>query len=278
MENKTLKIGLDIHNLSTDKNTVVRTGIQNVVFQVLKHLPIVKKKNTHIDFVLLPFFPENSSTSFLNILPIQDNNSMLVLEESFLEIGEDINNHFDQEDVKTKRVLTEGYFYEKTKDIDWLIILSLLDARNIIHTIKRYNPTIKIAILVYDIIPYLYTEFTAEKMSEWFTQSYIPSIQFSSDILFTISYNTGLDLLNHINFLLPSSVPIISTSLPPESVNGKNMVENRTNILEKWNVLPKTYFVSLATIEPRKNLQAVVCGFLRFKNYFHKTQKIVNWF
>ena len=57
--NTSVKIGLDLHNLSTRTDFVVRTGIQQVVFNLLEaqyHLKS-KIKQSRIEFVPLPMLP-----------------------------------------------------------------------------------------------------------------------------------------------------------------------------------------------------------------------------
>ena len=58
--NTSVKIGLDLHNLSTVTDSVVRTGIQQVVFNLLEAQYRIRPKiRPHrVEFVPLPTLPK----------------------------------------------------------------------------------------------------------------------------------------------------------------------------------------------------------------------------
>jgi len=83
--NTSVKIGLDLHNLSTRTDSVVRTGIQQVVFNLLEaqyHLRS-KIKQRRIEFVPLPMLPKphNSWSRFKDLMDLNVNNSLQVLKQ-----------------------------------------------------------------------------------------------------------------------------------------------------------------------------------------------------
>ena len=78
-----MKIGIDLHNLSLKTDSIVRTGIQQVVFNLLEaqYFLRIKKFNNHIELIPIPLLPKppESWTRFPNLMDTNVNNSPFVL-------------------------------------------------------------------------------------------------------------------------------------------------------------------------------------------------------
>ena len=86
-----ISIGLDLHNLSTVHDKVVRTGIQQVVFYLLEAQQWLRNEShsSNVEIVPLPMLPwsETPDTTFSDIHPTHVNNSLLVLQETANELN-----------------------------------------------------------------------------------------------------------------------------------------------------------------------------------------------
>ena len=77
-----VKIGIDLHNLSLKTDSIVRTGIQQVVFNLLEAQYFLRKKNLNNRIELIPIpllsIPMTMRKIFLTQIQIQT--SQLILQ------------------------------------------------------------------------------------------------------------------------------------------------------------------------------------------------------
>jgi len=268
---KKIRIGLDLHNLSTVPDKVVRTGIQQVVFYLLEaqHWYRTNFPLSKVEIVPLPMLPcsEASDTIFSDIRPSHVNNSSLVLQETATELDILPKNLWITEESHNEPLFTEKDYYSTAKELDWLIITGLCEFRHVAELLRRINPKLRIAVLVYDVIPFLRPELTEGGVPWWFHQAYLPSIRHFADLVLTISRNTALDTLQITENTIKPEVPVFATQLPDE-------IPELMDVNAPWNewghsgIKQKRYFVCLGTIEPRKNLILAVRGFVRYLDIF----------
>ena len=266
-----ISIGLDLHNLSTVHDKVVRTGIQQVVFYLLEAQQWLRNEShsSNVEIVPLPMLPwsEAPDTTFSDIHPSHVNNSLLVLQETANELNIIPKILWRSEEFNEETLWTEDNYYSVVRDLDWLIITGLCEFRHVAEIIHRINPKLRIAVLVYDLIPFLRPELTDRGVPLWFHQTYLTSIRHFADLIFTTSRNTALDIYQIIGNRIKPEAPIFATPLPDEipvlmDVNAS---------WKEWTlagIKQNRYFVCLGTIEPRKNLILAIRGFIRFLEIF----------
>ena len=96
-----VKIGIDLHNLSLKTDSNVRTGIQQVVFNLLEaqYLLRNKTKNTPIELIPLPMLPKHSESwsFFPNLMDTNVNNSSFVLKSVSEEAMRLIKNDIEKD-------------------------------------------------------------------------------------------------------------------------------------------------------------------------------------
>ena len=218
--NTSVKIGLDLHNLSTRTDSVVRTGIQQVVFSLLEAQYHIRPKirQPRIEFVPLPTLPKphNSWSRFKDLMDLNVNNSPQVLKETSEELGIALSDLWNDDAMKDGQLWSEKKFYDVVASLDWLVILPLSEFRHVVEEAKRHNPRLRVAVLVYDLVPLIRPNLVAEGMSKWFSTAYISGIRHFADVLFTISRHTALDCMKEFETILGDHIPIIGTPLPPE--------------------------------------------------------------
>lgn len=262
-----LRVGIELHNLSTQPDSVIRTGIQQVIFNLLEaqHWARESKQAETFEIVPIPMMPLKSRTkTFKDLDPCHLNSSPMVLraasEELKLPMGSLWAGGVDDQGSPW----SDQRFYETLATLDWLVVTGLCEFRHTIERAKLANPKLRVAVLVYDLIPFIRPELTAFGMPEWFTASFLGSLREYADVMFTISRQTALDLVNHRHDLKPQA-QVISTPIPPEVMESDVISEKEAaQWLAHRNLARGKYFVCLGTIEPRKNLALAVRGFGRF--------------
>ena len=272
--NTSVKIGLDLHNLSTRTDSVVRTGIQQVVFNLLEAQYHIRSKfkQIRIEFVPLPMLPKphNSWSRFKDLMDLNVNSTFQVLKETSEELGIDLADLWHEDIKQNVYPWSEKKFYDVVASLDWLIIIPLSEFRHVAEEAKRHNPSLRVAVFVHDLVPLIIPNMVAEGMSNWFSSAYISGIRHFADIVFTNSRHTALDCMKELDTILGDHVPIIATPLPSEI--PLNAQEN-LSLLKKFSLVKNCYFICLGTIEPRKNHSLTIRGFLRFRQLFPKLSK-----
>jgi len=269
-----VKIGLDLHNLSTKSDSIVRTGIQQVVFNLLDAQYWQRKEmnEMQIEFVPLPLLPKPQDTwsRFKDIRDTNVNSSRYVLTATSKELGIPLTELWNDPEMENAEPWSEEKFFSKVVSLDWLVITPLSEFRYVAEEAKRRNPKLRIAVLVYDMVPLIQSDLVADGMSQWYSTAYISGIRHFVDVLFAISRHTALDCMKELESILGVHVPIIATPLPPEI---PSIVEEKPSLLKSHDLVKQGYFICLGTIEPRKNLSLAVRGFLRFRELFPELRK-----
>ncbi|MCU7618346.1 glycosyltransferase family 4 protein [Chryseobacterium sp. PBS4-4] len=158
-------------------------------------------------------------------------------------------------------------FYNKIGIYDYKIDYNndVLQSAQIYHSV--YNPLpkgldkfphIKKVITIHDLIPLL-----------------LPDLHFTSNLLkkivssigkdgyaICVSENTKKDLLNYAPYINPDHVYVSLLAASKELFYVCNDEEKFNSIKEKYN-LPAKYFLSVGTLEPRKNVDHVIRTFLK---------------
>lgn len=125
------------------------------------------------------------------------------------------------------------------------------------HEIKRY-PHLKKVITVHDLIPILFPDlhFTAELIKQ-----IIESIG-TDGFAVCVSESTRKDLLAYAPYLNPDHVFVNHLAASKELFYVCRNKEQFSEIRNKYH-LPEKYFLSLGTLEPRKNVDHVIRVFLK---------------
>ncbi|MPT30181.1 MAG: glycosyltransferase family 1 protein [Chryseobacterium sp.] len=125
------------------------------------------------------------------------------------------------------------------------------------ETIKSF-PNLKKVVTVHDLIPILFPEFH-------FTSELIKNIIDSvgeDGYVICVSENTKKDLLDFAPQISSNRVFVSLLAASPEKFYVCNNEDKFRNIREKYN-LPEKYLLSLATLEPRKNIDHVIRCFVK---------------
>ncbi|MPS66459.1 MAG: glycosyltransferase family 1 protein [Chryseobacterium sp.] len=123
----------------------------------------------------------------------------------------------------------------------------------------RKFPNLKNVVTIHDLIPILFPElhFTSS-----FIQEIIASIH-KDDYVVCVSENTKKDLLKYAPHLNPNHVFVNLLAASKSLFYVCENAEKFKGIKEKYH-LPDKYFLSVGTLEPRKNVDFVIRNFLEF--------------
>ncbi|MBP6979315.1 MAG: glycosyltransferase family 4 protein [Lentimicrobiaceae bacterium] len=122
--------------------------------------------------------------------------------------------------------------------------------------IKRMD-WLKRIITIHDLVPIIFPmHHQREQMMEL-----LASV--GSDYAICVSENTRNDLLNYDSLIDPDHVFVIHLAADPLKFYPCNDKERFAAVKQKYH-LPEQYFLSLSTLEPRKNLDHVIRCFIRF--------------
>ena len=156
-----MKIGIDLHNLSLKTDSIVRTGIQQVVFNLLEAQYLLRNKttNTPIELIPLPMLPKppESWSRFTNLMDTNVTNSTFILNSVSEELGVPSNKLWNDKKMEDDQNWTEEKFYKIVSTLDWLVFIPLSEFRHVAEEAKRLNPSLIIAVLVYDIVALIRT-------------------------------------------------------------------------------------------------------------------------
>ena len=121
---------------------------------------------------------------------------------------------------------------------------------------------LKRCLTVYDLIPILHPEYFISQPVP--VQQAIDAMR-PHDCFFVISHSTKSDLCRYRPDIDPNRVFVTHLAADPE-VFYPVTDENRIRIArEKYSIPDAPYFLSLSTLEPRKNIEMVIRSFARLK-------------
>lgn len=206
-----LRIALDCHNLSTMSDILVKTGIQQVVSHLLE--ASLNYENPEVEIVRLPWLPLYSEIgAFPDLKPTHVNNSKLVLEEIKDQLQSESHEAIwgDNPAELSEKQPDEAY-YEALISCEWYIVTGLCEFRHAIHKAKKYNPALRVAVLVHDIIPLTHPALVAKGMPEWYFYSFLGSIRQYADLILCVSRPTAICFNQELGQFLSSRLPVIAT-------------------------------------------------------------------
>jgi glycosyltransferase involved in cell wall biosynthesis len=126
----------------------------------------------------------------------------------------------------------------------------------------KYRNNIKKIHVVNDLIPLIMPETCEDSMPEHFRKFFNGLSK--SDYYICISKNTKKDLLKCRKDFIPKNVSVMHLAAdkglfyPPQSLTEMKKIKN------KYGIKGKKYFLSLSTLEPRKNFPFVVKSYISF--------------
>ncbi|EKD96114.1 MAG: group 1 glycosyl transferase, partial [uncultured bacterium] len=138
--------------------------------------------------------------------------------------------------------------------LNWPSIENLIGPVDIFHSFNWYFPSQRFGksiATVFDMTPILYPNFHQEKTVQ-LDKNRLERIKEMADLVITISENSKKDFLK---FAPGKKVEVI---YPATDIK---MLNSLKSVLDKYHLKPG-YFLSVSTIEPRKNIKALIKAYL----------------
>ncbi len=132
-------------------------------------------------------------------------------------------------------------------------------------------PTVKsgfTATVVHDLTYFYYPEYTEEKNLHHLRRVVPRTIQ-QADIVMTVSEHVKSQLVKELG-LEPSRC--IVTPIPPDEIY---YTKNTTDIIKKYSIPTQKYLYFIGTIEPRKNVPALIKAYLALPDAIRKEYSLV---
>lgn len=114
---------------------------------------------------------------------------------------------------------------------------------------------------IYDMIPVLHPEYFWDDFDVEFEQI-LSSVKVGRDRILTISQSSKNDICGYLN-IDPAMVHVAYPAADTEYYYPEKNKEKKRRILEKYHIPTSEYFLSLATLEYRKNLRSSIDAFRR---------------
>ncbi|WP_169712664.1 glycosyltransferase family 4 protein [Epilithonimonas caeni] len=231
-----------------------RTGIFRVTYELFKSLS--KRKDIGLFYSHLSFLNRETGTDELDAF-FKDND---------IEIRA-VNKRFRRKFLPFRKEKLFKKFYKKIGIFNYknVLIEDDLKTAQIFHStyypidkVVRNFPNLKKVVTVHDLIPILFPGFH-------FTSDLIKNIVSSigeDGFVICVSENTKKDLLDFAPNINAKKVFVSLLAASPEKFYVCNDEDKFRNIREKYS-LPKKYLLSLATLEPRKNIDHVIRCFIK---------------
>ena len=265
----TVRVALSLHNLSALHGEVRRAGIQKVVFEVLRQ--VLTRDFSGIELVPVLRLPTRDTERTPFFEPTHFNASRLVLRETLREIG------VSESEVVERWPFLRPLFESDTPadyddpcieaiaSCDLFFEVALADFRNVARAAQRLNPLLRLGACVHDLAPMIMPEFVNEHVELWFGKQYLHCLR-SLDFSISVSRHTSIDLARSLSPSSSAAAHHYYCALP----SPRGWVRSRSAAVEA--ALPelagKPYLASVATLEPRKNLEFLIRGFQRFQELF----------
>lgn len=244
------RIVIDVANLTVSETQFKKTGIQEVIHQVLLGVARNRHRFPDKEILLLPFLPEGAKGSNHKIYY---RNPKFVLEgiETSLKMSSNEVWGFDLSPYNYN--MSDDDIYAMLDSADHFHIQSLYESE---HLLERKKSVTK-SLTLYDITPLLVPEYANQGVVDWFNKHYLPLVK-KFDHVVSISRHGLFDIIDY--GYTGTNQKLSYLQLPtykiPEDLNSRPMNENLSNL--------GRYFIVVGSVEPRKNIVKLLEGFKVF--------------
>ena len=130
-------------------------------------------------------------------------------------------------------------------------------------------PSVPRVLTIYDLIPILYPQFVIPKIYQR-TVEMLKSINIHKDWIICISEHTKRDFCQYIG-MNPNRVFVIPLAASDYFYPVKDLPYMQRT-LDKYGIPKDPYILSLCTLEPRKNIDMLICAFSDFVQAYPETE------
>lgn len=247
------KLVIDCSNFTCSTTEVVKTGIQEVIYQFMVTVSRLRSQFPELEIILLPALPLESRPD--GVHPIfamphfnPDKNLLTWVENELNLSSEEL---WGFQISYSNGQIAESQVTEIYATADAVFSAALIDSR-----ILKMKPGCKFYSIFYDTTPILFPEYTDEAKAKWFRDDYMTSLFRASHRIFGISRHTCLDGLNTMGWEFQSKLRCLPLPFPKYDIDQLNASQLQ---------LPEKYLIAIGSVEPRKNYMTMIRAFEHFK-------------
>ncbi len=248
-----IKVILDA-DVIADFYKVNRTGIFRVTFELFKKLSRSKAVKTF--YAHFSFFHYDTSTKELEDFFHENSITM-----------KGVNERSRRKFLPLRKEKLFRFLYKRIEIYNYknIYFKDLLNNAEIFHSFyypindeTRHYPNLKKVVTIHDLIPVLFPDlhFTSD-----FIKKIVASIGKDGYVI-CVSERTRKDLLNYAPHINPKHV-FVSLLAASESLFYVCENAEKFKLIKSKYHLPEKYFLSVGTLEPRKNVDHVIRAFLK---------------
>lgn len=172
-------------------------------------------------------------------------------------------------------VLRESFLGNLQPDV--LLITSLFEgySDNAVTSIKKFDNKIKIVVILYDLIPYIQKDIYLTH-NELYTKHYLQKIEYfkKADLLLAISQSSSSEAFNYLSFSKEKIITISSAVDESFKIKKLNLNEKQ-NLLAKYNITKKTIVYTPGGFDIRKNFENLIKAYARLPKELQKEYQLV---
>lgn len=254
------RLVIDVSNLSTDPYRWFRTGIQEYNFRTLESFIKLRPQFSDWEIILHPRFRIWGN----------ETNSARILSKVEEAIG------LESEEIWGYNLRARGYYLHAnftkklTRDAQAVHLQSILDVHELVKSGQLTLNRTQLSAVVYDLIPVFFPEYFGGPFGEWYQSSYLRPLGEYARELICISRSTAIDLTDYYRNAAPKSIRYLA--IPAELTESKDDISDT----EKLEVNKGNYIMAVGSLEPRKNIAALIEGWEIFRqNTAQSTMKLV---
>lgn len=202
-----------------------------------------------------------------NIIHLDKKNSYVIFSDSF-----------DKIDVQCRKIVTPMPFKSFRLIVDHAIIPYYLKKEKIkiFHNLKETLPFYRIkgckyVCTIFDLAPWYYPN-TFPFKQRLHLKVHLKIVAKNADIIVTGSNNTKLDIIKLLN--VPKEKIKVVYFAPGENYKVMKDEDKINRVLRKYK-LPKSYFLYVGTLQPRKNIDKIIKAYYLLKKDMEITHKLV---
>lgn len=262
------KIVIETHNLSSHPERLQKTGIQEVVYSVLRASASVRRRFApDAEIMCLPQVLDDPSrpAPFAPAL----NNTAAHLREAERLIGLSSPEIWGWDLAAMDYCITPERARELLGDASWLLVTSHVDPARLEWLMPQSASKPRKAAIFYDVIPQLFPELVPPRIGHWYDQVFCQSLRERVSAFFPISRSAALDLQMYClerppaptRAPAPADQAVIYRPLCITPIAGTHA--------PYWPELEgRPYFLVVGSTDPRKNTVGLLLAFERWLELF----------
>lgn len=257
------RIVIEAANLTIHPTKFNKSGIQEVIHQNVLGVARVRHLFPDFEIISLPSLPMQPLGSKGPIIGSFYKTPPDVLEEIEKSTGLPSKEvwGFDLKSIDYK--LSDELSEKLLSEANYIHFQSLLSISPLIEKLFNQRSKPQVSFTVYDAVPMVVPEYCPETFPYWFENFLLEGINTHAERIVAISRHTALDILRFSDKFKVNDIRVIPLPFDFRELGNQSQSDDGSHLIPS-HLRHCTYTLALGSIEPRKNLLALVDGFEQF--------------